>query len=353
MSSYRPKFYTASLCLIGFGTLYLLQPAWSQTPNLSLSRGYPEDLYSQSVFVKANALRDSYRYREAVTELQRVADANVGTETEATARTMKASTLSLIGSRLDRANLAQWQAQARQEYQTIVQRFPNTKYWLAASISLGGSPQTTEQLLQQLGGPSYQDIRTGRVTQISESSIPPAYRDLMADIYDGQPSLTPTMSLTEKIRFFSFLRASFPTSGKSFPDIELRELLLPTNSQQIEVTPEIDIKKPKANSSIKVKKATLEAEMSDGPIQASQIDLKTSRIQLDGQDILQSCELKSEIKPSGSTYEKLTIKYEPPPSLALGPHQYRIYAVTTSGQRTAEKVVSFNVRANNSGNDDD
>lgn len=351
MRSYSKLIHGVAVSLAGGLIFQLMIPAWSQTPNISSSRGYPEDLYSQAVFKKAHALRDSFRYQEAVTELQRIADAAVGTETEAAARTMKATTLRLIGSQLDRSHLLQWQAQARQEYQLIAQRFPDSKYWLSATIDLGTGPQATEQLLIQLGGPSYESIRTGRAPRINESSIPLAYRDIMADIYCGQPSLT-LMSQTEKIRFFSFLRTSFPTSGTNSPDLELRELLLPPNTQQIEVTPEIDIKKPKANSSIKSKKAALEAELSDGPIQASQIDLRASKVQLDGQDILLMCSLGSEIKPTGSTYEKLSIKYVPTTPLSLGPHQYRILAVTNGGQKSAEKVLSFTVRAD-SGSDDD
>lgn len=343
MRSYSKIIYGVAMSLAGGLIFQMIMPAWSQPPNIASSRGYPEDLYSQAVFKKAHALRDSFRYQEAVTELQRIADAAVGTETEAAARTMKATTLRLIGSQLDRSHLSQWQAQARQEYQLIAQRFPNSKYWLSATIDLGTGPQATEQLLVQLGGPSYESIRTGRA-RINESSIPLAYRDIMADVYYGQPSLT-SMSQTEKIRFFSFLRSSFPTSGTNSPDLELRELLLPPNTQTIEVTPEIDIKKPKANSSIKSKKAALEAELSNGPIQASQIDLRASKIQLDGQDILLSCSLESDIKPSGSTYEKISVEYIPTTPLSIGPHQYRILVVTNGGQRSAERVLSFTVRA--------
>lgn len=346
----RKKLTRSILSLTCATTLLCLTcptPVRSQIPP---SGGQAGDLNSDQ-FDKAWTYREARRYAESAEEFRKVAELNVGTELEASARYWRASTLQQSinyppppappKSAAEKAELARME---RAEWNTIIQKFPNTKYWLAAVLELGGDIAHTQRVMVSLGMPAFQDVRSGKVRRVREDSVPIQYRETIAGIYSGLSN--PERPLAERLRVLLFLRLSFPTSSSSGDfGPQIRDLFFQYGTAtETEFKPVVTVSKPKRGSLVSRKMGTLKFQTAGGNVNARQIDLQASRIELDGRDIKSSCDLDAKIDPKGKVFEKLKIVYHPPRPLTPGAHRYRIVATTLGGLRTTEVNLDFRVK---------
>jgi hypothetical protein len=333
--------------LSGLTLLLLIGTAAMGQDSFPTSGGTAGDLLSDPAFKLALAFQESHRLEESLAEVRKVAAAHAGTELEAAAMTEIAELLRLLGHRAANSgnsiSAADLLSQSEAEWRRIVDRFPNTKYWLNARIALRNEgPPGTYALLEEVSGVSYEEVRTGRQTSVKGENIPVQYRQYVMDLFhSGAGQVTPE----EEARFQLFFLKSFPREGSI---TDLRGLYMGeergTLNDSLDVTSAVlEVSSPQNGAVVSGSGAALIATAHDGDIRSRQVEMRDSVVELDGQDILPSCDLDYRIDPGGATFATLELRYTPPVPLAPGPHTYRV-AVRESGEgQITERVINFTV----------
>ena len=312
-------------------------------PNIPISGGTVGDLLDAPAFLKASALKDSFRYDESIEEFRAVALAHPDTEIEATALCQVANLLHLRSSeerRLGNTGLAtQLESESQAEYQIIVQKFPNTKYWFKARAALSDSEEDFDSLMIEAGGVARADIRSGLIKKIPPNQIPLQFRQSLQGAYELMGDTT-----QERSRFLQFVRLSFPSTSSTIWD--LRHIYHPheiTDDTLDTIPPSIEILHPLEGVTVSPSDASLKCVMNDGDLTGRQIDLSNSTIELDGQTVFKDCAFDSELSPEGPIFELITVTYTPPVPLSLGTHTYRVIAKEVGGEKQTERLIHFTV----------
>lgn len=205
----KPCFCLGRLLAL-LGWLWWGGTALAQAP-FPVSGGHAEDLYSDLAFDKVWVLQEAHRYEESVPEIRKIIAANPGTELEAAAMVRLASTLRLLSSQAARHGNALLAADLKSQsdalWQQMVDRFPGTKYWLNARAELLQSPEAYHALLEEVGGPSYEAVRSGQLLRCDGEAIPLQYRQYVKDAFEFGPY---GASFEEEARFRLFFLRSFP-----------------------------------------------------------------------------------------------------------------------------------------------
>ncbi len=323
--------------------------ALAQAP-FPVSGGQAGDLLSDPAFAYAFAFKESFRYEESLAEVRKVAAAHAGTELEAAAKTEIASMLSLMSYRAaeegNSALAADLRSQSDAEWQSIINRYPYTKYWFEARAELIHSgPPEYYALLEEVSGVSYDDVRTGKLLRVEGDKIPIQYRQYVMDLFRHGGS---TATREEQANFRLFFLRSFPKSG-SISDLQYYYLTegYDTLNDDLDTTPAVlEVAAPQDGAVVSRDGAILMASAHDGDIRSRQVEMSNSIVELDGEDILSACELDYQIDATGPIFATVTIRYVPPAPLSVGSHTYRVAIRESAEGQVTEKVINFTVSEN-------
>ncbi|MFA5507229.1 MAG: hypothetical protein WC423_17505 [Vulcanimicrobiota bacterium] len=292
-------------------------------------------------------MRDNFYNEHAVAEFRRIAQAHPNTEFEAAALVGEAQELHSWANKAERegdsALATQLRAERDDRWMDIAERYPDTKYWFQARLGLiRGESQGMAELFTEVGVPTVEDIRVGRVSRIKGESIPIQYRTYILGTYLGMGDTD-----EEKVRFLLFVRQSFPDSS-ALDRLQYHFLGkiggYETFDDTLDVTPAtVEVLSPGLGSQVSPGQASLLVRAYDGDIRSRQIDLGSSAIELDGQDILSDCILESQIDAQGPLFEILTIRYTPATPLSPGLHTYRVAIKEAGDGQITEKIIPFMV----------
>jgi len=124
-------------------------------------------------------------YDRALTELQKIVDQYPGTEYAVNAQLLKTEVYYILNEN----------QKIIQEYQSMLQNYPNTKYWLVAQEAIlydryqGETFETwlpiEDKLITDVGGESIYKIIQGKSINYDISQVMPQYRSVLAEFYTG------------------------------------------------------------------------------------------------------------------------------------------------------------------------
>jgi len=252
--------------------------------------------------------------------------------------------------------------QSRQEYQTLVDKFPNTRYWLIGRFMIIFSSRPTDkkwidninELIMSVGGKNTYDILNGDTGNIS--TISSEYRYTLAGIYYWIATdlhiIYPNNYLVGEHRLLTFIRENFPKYndydilGMIRDDIiDSNDSINFSNFQKDTSPPQITIDSPHHGNRVHGLKPRIQVALQDGDIMAAQVNLSKLIFTLDGEDVTDKMKVHNAINTSaqpGVIFEKIKIVYKPESPLAVGSHTVYVKAEDCGG-RSSEKTWTFTI----------
>ena len=288
-------------------------------------------------------------------ELQNIIEQYPGTDYAANAQLLKIELYENCPS------LRGEQQKALLEYQSMLQNYPNTKYWLIAKEEILFSQSSTfetwlpaeNKLITDCGGESVYNIILGESTDFDVSQIAPQFRLVLAEFYtEIATSYEHRNNLWEAIRLYSFVETNFPKYTRidvkeSITDnvLKIRNINDYSVYSQDTPMPKMRIITPSEGSSIREDQSRIEFELKSGDIRGPRVELSELQFTLDGQDLTEKMKIKSTLDTSakpGAPFETLNISYTPEQPLAPVTHTVYVKAVDNWGkvrQRTWTFII--------------
>jgi hypothetical protein len=203
-----------------------------------------------------------------------------------------------------------------QEFRDVINTYPETRYWLVARSSLidylydpvrnyDDWMRKQNELILETGGISLFDLMNDNYENFDSSTIASKYRDDLANIYYSiaiSQKEVPSSMDGNKFKILRFLREKFPKFVWSDPIREIQcAIFLKIDFSfrkkiPLDNTPPI-IRPIAPHDGLEIGEAIpkIEVEVEDGDVFQMQVDLSKTVFTLDGKDLTDEMNVKSEI----------------------------------------------------------
>ncbi len=331
MSSYRLGTILVLLAL-SFGT------AWAQYEETTwFGPDYNAEVFQYAYYLKHRSYPNEAAAANARAVIRaifnKVIEEHAGTGLEAAAR-------------LNLAQMAQEEAEMREQLDLIKERFAGTCYWFVARameariLSPDGQENAEQdELFRQIGARPWSEVIDDIPDPpFSEDSIPEAYRQYVHQRYILRQAEAQVLEV--RFRGALFLRNTFKNDNYGFYDLKTYlKASAGVTDQPRDTTPPLLLAQSPADGARLPGVAELFFRASAGNYQQSQIDKTKTRLVLDGEDVSPELSFHSELSadPNSPYFETMEIRFTPTTPLAAGPHT----AALTLADGLNEATTSF------------
>ena len=312
------------------------------------------DIIRNPMFKQPMFYISACNYDRALTELQKIVDQYPGTEYAVNAQLLKTEVYYILNEN----------QKIIQEYQSMLQNYPNTKYWLIAQEAIlydryqGETFETwlpiEDKLITDVGGESIYKIIQGKSINYDISQVMPQYRSVLAEFYTGIAAVfaDDREQYDSAIKLWLFIRENFPNFTRYPVEDSLTGCVLKSKNindysqyQKDTTPPQITIDSPHHGNRVHGLKPRIQVALQDGDIMAAQVNLSKLIFTMDGQDVTDKMKVHSAVNTSAQprvTFEKIKIVYKPESPLAVGSHTVYVKAEDYGG-RSSEKTWTFTI----------
>jgi len=314
-------------------------------------------LATSSLFQHANYLSENAFYHEAISEYEKIANENLGTDTEATARLLLAHQLleTSVRNSADPDDRAQLVQRAKDQLGIVRQSFPQTRFSFVSRVMLIEGFGTDEwqrseldKIFVELGAPTFVQILSDEAPSFHESMVA---SDLRADLSEAYETQRLGLDEQAQARLAIFLISSFPiTNGRigGSRDFFLRKVRQPAltwDGVPPGIPTEPDLEAPQILERIPDQGQVVSPDsavtiaISDGNRWSRKVDQSVTRLSLDGIDVSSRMRwsLRNDLAQDAQYFQTFTITYQPEQGFSQGVHTVKL--------ETADRGLNPNTRA--------